>query len=356
MIMTVMEAGQLPLCRDPAAWTAPEMHACGDWIVELTADDVRELRAAAAETARRGLQIADIERSDFPLPRLGSKLSGLQQEVVHGRGFVLIRGLPVAAMSREEIARVYFGLGTWFGEAVPQNAKGHVLGHVKDIGHDPHNPLHRVYATNYRHLFHTDSCDIIGLLCLQPAKSGGLSSIASSTSIYNEMARRRPDLAEVLTQPFQVDRKGEIPAGKGPTYGLAVFHHYGGYLTTIYARDFIEAAQRFDHVPRLTKSQIEAMDLLDDLAASEKFRLDMDFRPGDVQFLHNHQILHARTAYEDYPEPERKRHLLRLWLSAPNGRPLPPVFAERYGEVAVGSRRGGIRVPGATLSAPLEAE
>jgi len=131
---------------------------------------------------------------------------------------------------------------------------------------------------------------------------------------------------------------------------------WGGRLTTVYARDFIQAAQRFKHVPRLTGLQIEAMDLLDELAASDTFRLDMDFQPGDIQFLHNHQILHARTAYEDYPEPERKRHLLRLWLSAPNGRELPAALAARYGEVTVGKVRGGIRVPGQTLRAPLEAE
>jgi hypothetical protein len=191
---------------------------------------------------------------------------------------------------------------------------------------------------------------------LQPAKSGGRSAIASSTSIYNAMVRSRPDLVRELEQPFHLDRKGEIPAGQGPTYPLAIFHHLAGQLITVYARDFIQAAQRFEHVPRLTGRQVEAMDLLDALAASDPFRFDMDFQPGDIQFLHNHQILHARTAFEDYPEPERKRHLLRLWLSVPNGRELPAALAARYGEVTVGKIRGGIRVPGQTLRAPLEAE
>lgn len=338
----------------PVAWTASELRSRDDWIVHLDGADIAELIAAA--DASRQTSLVNLRQDDFPLPHLGPKLARLQQEVVHRRGFVLVRGLPVHEWTRETIARIYFGIGTYFGDAVSQNAQGHVLGHVKDIGHNPHNPEHRVYATNYRHLFHTDSCDIVGLLCLQPAKRGGQSCIASSTSIYNEMLRCRPDLVRVLEQPFHVDRKGEIPEGKGPTYELAVFHHCGGHLTTVYARDFIQAAQRFDHVPRLTDTQIEAMDMLDNLAASDDFRLDMDFQPGDIQFLHNHQILHARTAYEDHPEPERKRHLLRLWLSARNGRPLPAAFAERYGEIEVGTIRGGIHVPGQKLTAPLDAE
>ncbi len=346
----------LPLYPGPAAWTAEEMRRRDDWIVPLTPSDVAELRGAAADSARRGVALTEITPAAFPLPGLGAKLTETLDQVVNGRGFALLRGLPVADMDRAEAARVYLGLGAWLGAPVPQNAMGHILGHVTDLGVDPTDPKNRVYQTSYRHLFHTDSCDIVCLLCLQPAKRGGQSAIASSTALYNEIARRRPDLAEVLARPFHLDRKGEIPAGKGPTYPLAVFHHCAGRMTAIYARDFIEAAQRFDHVPRLTAEQIEAMDLLDDLAASDRFRLDMDFQPGDVQVLHNHQILHARTAYEDWPEPERRRHLLRLWLSARQGRPLPPGFAERYGEIAVGRVRGGIRVPGARLVAPLEAE
>jgi hypothetical protein len=330
------------------------MRLNNDWITRLESTDIEELESAV--NASRDVPIVSLTRNDIVLPSLGLKLEKLRRDVVDGRGFVLIRGLPVSEFDRETVARMYYGIGAWFGDPVPQNAAGHLLGHVKDIGQDPSNPEHRVYATNFRHLFHTDSCDIVGLLCLQPAKSGGQSAIASSTSLYNKMASIRPDLAEILGQPFPVDRKGEIPAGKGPTYEIAIFHHFAERLTTVYARDFIEAAQRFDHIPRLTELQIEAMDMLDALAASDEFRLDMDFQPGDIQFLHNHQILHSRTSYEDYTEPELKRHLLRLWLSAPKGRQLPSAFAERYGEIEVGKLRGGVRVPGQTLLAPLEAE
>jgi hypothetical protein len=338
----------------PAAWTSTQMRLRDDWIAPLESSEIEELHKAVRQS--HDTPIVSLTQNDFALPNLGPKLQRLRQDVTHGRGFVLIRGLPVREFDRETLARMYYGIGTWFGDAVPQNAAGHLLGHVKDIGHDPLNPEHRVYATNFRHLFHTDSCDIVGLLCLHPAKSGGLSALASSTSLYNEMARSRPELAGALAQPFHVDRKGEIPAGKEPFYEMAIFHHCADYLTTIYARDFIETAQRFAVVPQLTQLQLEAMNMLDELAGSDEYRLDMDFRPGDIQFLHNHQILHARTKFEDFPEPARKRHLLRLWLSTPNGRKLPPVFAERYGDVEVGKVRGGVRVPGQTLHAPLDVE
>jgi hypothetical protein len=339
----------------PSAWYGREFVDSQEWIHVFTKPEIAELTRAVAHVRQRRLPIEQISRDDFVLPRLGPLLQRIQDDVVNGRGFVLFRGLPVERVTRAEAATAYWGIGLYFGWPVSQNAKGHLLGHVRDIGLDPNDPNHRIYATSARHLYHTDSCDIVGLLCLRPAKLGGSSSIASSVTIYNEMLAARPDLVEALEQPFFVDRKGEIPAGKGPHYRMAVFHRHAGYLTTIYARDFIECAQRFDDVPPLTPQQVEALDMLDALAGRDDVRLDMQLRPGDIQFLHNHQLLHARTAYEDYPEPERKRHLLRLWLAPPNGRPLPAVFAERYGGVEPG-RRGGIRVPGMKLNVPLEAE
>ncbi len=340
----------------PAAWYGPDLARSTDWVHNLSNAEIAEIDTAVAAVGRRGLAIADIAREDFPLPSFGQTLTRIQHEVVNGRGFVLLRGLPVHRYTREEAATAYWGIGTYFGWAVPQNAKGHVLGHVKDLGNDPSNPEQRIYTTNARQQYHTDSCDIVGLLCLKPAKSGGLSSIASSVTVHNEMLDTRPELVRVLAEPFHVDRKGEIPTGKKPFYRLAVFHYYSGYLTTIYARSFIEAAQRFKDVPRLTPEQIQAMDTLDALADDLRLRLDMMLEPGDMQFLHNHQILHSRTAFEDHSEPDRKRHLLRLWLSPANGRPLPPSFAERYGTVDVGPGRGGIRVPGVPRTVLLEAQ
>jgi Taurine catabolism dioxygenase TauD, TfdA family len=341
--------------RGPAAWYRADMERSEKWRHHLAPTEIHEIDIAVRDCVGRGVPLQDIGRDDFPLPTLGPILESCLSQVVSGRGFVLLKGLPVREKSRRWAATAFWGIGTYFGHAVSQNAKGHLLGHVRDIGHDPTNPEHRLYATRARHLFHTDSCDIVGLLCLHPAKRGGLSSVASSVTIFNDLLADRPDLVQQLAGPFYVDRKGEIPEGKAPYYQMAVFHRDGDTLTTIYARDFIEGAQRFPEVARLTGRQREALDALDALANREDIRLDMQLEMGDMQFLHNHTMLHARTAYEDHPEPERKRHLLRLWLAPPNGRPLPEVFAERYGSVTPGAR-GGIRVPGTVPFAPLEPE
>lgn len=337
---------------DPALWYRADYDQSRNWIVELRHRQVLELEHAVEATS--DLPIVELNRERFELPGLGKTLHHIRTTLIHGRGFSLIRGLPVLDWDRERSARAFYGLGCHLGIPVPQNASGHLLGHVRDLGLDHNDPVNRVYQTRYRQLFHTDSTDIVGLLCLHAARTGGENSICSSTTIYHEITKRRPDLLQVLCQPFHVDRKGEVPEGKSETYEMAVFYPQGGHVTCMYARDFIEAAQRHTHVPRLRREQIEAMDLVDELAASDAIRLDMDFEPGDMQFLHNHQVLHARTSYHDWPEPERKRHLLRLWLATPDGRTLPRDFEERYGKIEPGKPRGGIRVPGSILQAPLE--
>jgi len=337
---------------DPAVWYRADWEQCDDWIIELTEKEIRELKNAVSLS--QAVPIVEMSACSFTLPSLASRIRKLRNELIHGRGFGVLRGLPVYEWDRESLARAYYGIGCHLGVPVSQNAQGHLLGHVYDLGLDPMDPVNRVYQTNYRQLFHTDSTDIVGLLCLQPARSGGQSSICSSSTIYHEIAERRPDLLKVLCQRFHIDRKGEIPQGEDETYEMAVFYPDEERVTCIYARDFIDAAQRHSHVAPLTTEQVDALNLMDELAASGDLRLDIDFLPGDIQFLHNHQILHARTSYEDWPEPERRRHLLRLWLSTEDGRSLPADFEARYGKIEQGQPRGGISVPGATLQAPLE--
>src|SRR5207253_1844906 len=171
------------------------------------------------------------------------------------------------------------------------------------------NPSLRGYATAERQNFHIDRCDVVALLCLRRAKSGGLSAITSSMTLHNVMAARRPDLLERLYQPVPVDRRGEVPEGKAPFYEAPVFNSYQGNVSVLYSRLHIGSAQRFPEARRLTEADFEALDMLQELAADPELRLDMSFMPGDMQFLHNHTILHARSEYEDWPEPERQRHL-----------------------------------------------
>jgi hypothetical protein len=226
---------------------------------------------------------------------------------------------------------------------------------VKDSGLSSQDPNVRIYQTRERQNYHTDSCDVVGLLCLHPAKSGGLSSLVSSLTIFNEMRKRRPDLARLLFKRIETDRRGEVPAGEKPFFCIPVFNWHSGLLSAVYQRSYIESARRFPDVPPLTPEQIEALDLFDKLANDPALHFRMELQAGDLQLVHNHTLLHDRTAFEDWPEPERKRHLLRLWLAPKTARPLPPVFAERFGSVVPG-QRGGVVVPGTCYTIPWEAD
>jgi hypothetical protein len=334
---------------DPAAWTKEEMTASDEWIYHLTDEDIADLDAAIRGIEARGMDIIDITKENFPLPVLGKSLALIREELLDGRGFVLLRGFPVRNYSRAQAAAAFFGIGQHFGRAISQNKKGHVLGHVKKLTDADYNQqTHanvRGYQTNVNQRFHADSCDVVGLLCLHPSKSGGLSSIVSSVTVHNTMMERRPDLAAELAGEIYFDRRGEVPEGKDPWYILPVFNYDNGYFTCRYGRQYIDSTQRFEQVPRTTPAQKEALDMMDALLA--ELKMDMEFRQGDMQFLYNHVTLHARTAYEDWPEPERKRHLLRLWLTTDGARPIPPVLAERT---------GGIILKDTRLKAPLEAE
>lgn len=340
----------------PGAWYGRDMAASDVWIRDFSASELAEIEHAVDAVRRSGVALADLTPAAFPLPTLGPYLRRLLGELLEGRGFVLLRGLPVGRWSREEQASAYLGLGSWLGRFRSQNAKGHLLGHVKDLGLDIRDPAVRYYQTSRGLEYHTDSVDIVGLLCLQSAKSGGESYIASSMTVYNEVLRRRPDLIPALFEPFPTDRRGEVPEGMQPWFDIPIYHRHAGRLSCIYVRQYIESAQEhFPRARRLTEAQYEAMDLMDELCNDAGVHLAMDFRPGDVQLLHNHQILHSRADFENWPQPERHRHLLRLWLAPPEARPLPAVFAPRYGSVVPGER-GGIRVKGTTPRVPLEAE
>jgi hypothetical protein len=338
-----------------AAWYGPEMVTRTDWQMPLSPAEIAEVESATKALAARDADIATITAGDFPLPTLGARLKArVGGEVLNGRGFLLLRGLPVERWTMRESATAFYGLGAHLGSARSQNGKGHVLGHVQDLGLDVNDPNVRIYQTHERQTYHTDSCDIVGLLCLKTAQSGGLSALVSSTTIFNEMRRTRPDLLELLFQPIATDRRGEVPEGKKPYFEIPVFNWHKGFLTAIYQRQYVDSAQRFADAPRLTPAQIEALDMFDALTNDPRLHLFMEFKPGDVQLVHNHTMLHDRTAFVDWPEPERRRHLLRLWLAADHARPLPPVFAQRYGSVEIGDR-GGIIVRGTKLHAPLEA-
>ena len=340
----------------PSAWYGPELASRDDWIVKLAPEDHAEIDRSMAAFQASGAPLAAISPKTFPLPRLAPRLAAVLGELLEGRGFALLRGLEVGRYSREQAAIAYMGLGSYLGTPRSQNAKGHLLGHVADLGLKVEDPNVRYYQTSRRLEYHTDSVDIVGLLCLRTARSGGESFIVSSVTCYNEMLKRRPDLLPRLFDAFPTDRRGEVPEGMLPWFDIPVFHWHAGRLSAIFSSEYIESAQaRFPQARRLTPAHQEALELLRALVNDPALHLSMEFRPGDMQFLHNHQILHARNDFVNWPEPERHRHLLRLWLCPPQGRPLPESFAPRYGSVRPGDR-GGIIVPGTRFTVPLQPE
>jgi len=329
-----------PEVEDRSAWYGPDLAKCDDWIEWLSETEIAEVEYALRQLDARRIDATSITAEDVPLPTLALRLQRLLDEVLNGRGFVLIRALPVERWTKREAATAFLVIGVHLGNLRRQNAEGHLLGHVRDMGRSSDNPNTRIYQTRERQTHHTDSCDVVGLLCLKAAKSGGLSSLVSSTTIFNEMRRRRPDLLRVLLEPIETDRRGEVPEGSKPYFTIPVFNYHDGLVSAIYQRQYIESARRFPDVAPLSPLQIEALDLLDELANDPKLNLMMELQPGDIQLVHNHTILHDRTAFEDYPEPERKRHLLRLWLAPPGARSLPEVYAERFGSITPGDRGG----------------
>ena len=334
------------------AWKGPDLVKDPvKWSLDLTPDEIDDLDKAIAALVDK--PIVDITKADAPLPHLAPRLAAARETILHGHGFMVIKGFPIERYSLEQSARAFWAVGTHMGTPVSQNAKGHVLGHVRDLNFDPNIPSARGYQSNARLPYHCDAGDIVALLSVKTSKSGGLSSLVSSVALYNAMAERRPHLARVLMQPSYRDRRDEIPANRKPWFPMPIFNHYEGRMLTNFVRSGIRKAQRFDAVPRITEAQEEAFDCLDALAESPEFHLSIKFSPGDMQFVSNHTILHSRTAFEDWPEPENKRHLLRLWLACAGGPALPAVYEEQQG-FDVDGRPPGINCPGGMPSADVE--
>jgi hypothetical protein len=311
-----------PPQRTPAAWTGAQMAseaARAAWTWCLSPAELDELDAATRAASAGGVDLARMRRTDFPLPTLAARLERLRIELLDGRGFALLRGVPIERYSRAEAATLFMGVGAHLGHARSQNAKGHVLGHVCDLGLSSADPNVRIYQTRERQTFHTDSCDVVGLLCLREAQRGGDSLLVSALALYNEMHARRPDLLARLLRPMAHDRRGEVPAGQLPFFMIPVFSWFAGRLTVFYQRQYFDSAQRFAAAPRLAAEDVEALDLFDALANDPRLHLAMRLAPGDLQSVHNHTMLHAA----------------------------------RYGSLEIGDR-GGIVVPGTRLNAPLE--
>jgi hypothetical protein len=285
------------------------------YVHELSAEHVAEIEAALAHAEAHVADVLDITRDLFPLPTLGPVLAGLTDELINGRGVVLLRGLPVERCSKDRSAAMYWGIGTHVGDPWPQNAKGHLLGDVTDQGKAVDDPTSRGNEIGgVRFPFHSDGSDLVGLLCLDPGLRGGASLVANVVTIHNEMVRDEPELAAELYGSFPYDFRGEqAPGGRG-WYEVPIFTRRRDRLFARYIRPYIEASRRHRDAPAISPAARAAMDRLDELCADPQFHVSMTMRPGDVQLVNNYHVLHARDAYEDDRAAGRIRHLKRLWL------------------------------------------
>jgi len=312
----------------PAAWRGSHWEMDRSWVYTLDAAAIDELQSALRDVTESGRDLFRIDPQHFPIPAFAETRSRILADVEGGRGFALIRGLPVAGCSDDEAATLFWGLGVYLGTPEPQDAAGNLIHHVRDTGRDLSQDDIRKYQTNQDIPFHNDGSDIFLLLCLRKAKSGGRSRLVSSTAVFNEIVRGRPDLAEVLQQPFDFDARGQQLEGEPRAQRVPIYNYHEGRLSTVHKRFYIDLAQRFPEVPPLTAEQIEALDLFDEIAAEPGMCFEFDMQPGDILAASNYDVLHCRTAFEDHEAPtRRRRHMMRLWLTIPNGRPLPPVFA-----------------------------
>ena len=319
----------------PSAWLAPVMAADPQWRIAFSPSQQAEIRAALESARARGHRLVDIGIDTFPLPGLTRLLAEVGQELYCGRGFVLLRGFPVSGLSIEDAELMFCGLCVHLGMPVSQNARKEFFAQITDNG-PPSNGFARGYATNREARFHIDLTDVVGLLCLRQAKAGGISRIASSITILNAMIAERPDLLPILMAGFQWDRRYENAPDESPIGPkIPVFSACNGVWTCRYNRSFIESAFRRQNqaVPALA---VEAFDFIDAAALRPENMLEMDFQPGDIQLLSNDTVLHARTEFQDHPEPDRKRLLLRAWLQMANPRPLANSETLRHAFVQYG--------------------
>ena len=324
----------------PGAWRSADMEADTSWVMELETRDIDEIDAALRALNDRGTQIP-FSRADFPLQNLAERLDDIPAALEDRQGFVVVRALPRERYSSEDCASIYWGIATHLGQPVSQNRKGELICHVRDEGRSLKDPDARGYQTTAKLEFHCDllPVDVLGLFCLRTAKSGGASYLVSSLSVHNVMLDEHPDLLDALYEPFHADWRGDQPDGETPWYTNPLYSYFDGKLTSRVTTRFVfDSVTRFGDELALSERQSAALDAVHKIAARPDMQLAIGFEEGDMQFVNNHMILHARGEYEDHEDPALKRHLMRMWIALPPGRrrALAPDLAHRYAHVEAG--------------------
>ncbi|MGZ5846202.1 MAG: TauD/TfdA family dioxygenase [Ramlibacter sp.] len=331
----------------PRGWTAEDARRDTTWIQRLNAEEVSGFDAALAHAKAAGKPWLQMTAEDFPLPEPARAALKRAFAAAQGRwGMCLLKGFPVDRWSEDDAKLAYWSMGLHAGVARTQNPKSQYMNDVRDEGavYKAANGQSRGYNTKAGLDFHMDSGDIVGLLCRRTAMSGGESLVASTIAVAQELGRRRPDLLELLKQPFHHHYQGSQDPLQPPYYACPIIGSDPEHFTMRVNRKNIVAAQRdFPELPRVTEQQWEAIDLLEEIMGDPRWCFRMQLEQGDLQLVNNYVIVHSRTPFEDFAEPDRKRHLLRLWLAVPDSQPLPADWAEYFIDTRPGSVRGGLR-------------
>ncbi len=315
-----------------------------DWAVSLTAVHLMELQSAVTAFEATARPFETMVKADFPLPGMSPLLHQSLHDLEGGPGFALLRGIPVEGWTEDQCRIAYWGMGLHLGHAEAQDGERRRLHDVRDTGmRFGESRTVRYFQTRQEIIFHNDGADIVALLCVKAARQGGETCVVSAVTVFNEILRRRPDLAMVLQQDFHWDTRGQRLDG-AKVQVMPIYMWHGGHLCANY-KPYIRTAQDFPEVPRLRDEQIEAMELLEAITNEPGMALTFDLEPGDMLMANNHVTFHSRTAFEDHEDPAVKRHLMRLWLTIPNGRPLPPQYenSREYGETYARRMLGSMR-------------
>ena len=308
-----VDPGSLTPLELQCEWTSGGLR--DRYVFEFTDEHRAELDAALLHAEKACDDVLDITRDSFPLPTLGVELTRLADDLINGAGVVLLRGVDVARYGKARASSIYWGVGAHLGHPWPQNAKGHLLGDVTDQGKAADDPTSRGNEIGgIAFPFHSDGSDLVGLFCLDAGARGGASVVANVVTIHNELVRTAPELAAELYAPFVYDLRGEQAPGGKPWYTMPIFSRCDDRLFVRYIRPYIESARRHADAPRPSERAREAMDRVDAMCADPEFHVSMTMQPGDMQFVNNYHVLHAREAYEDDRATGRIRHLKRLWL------------------------------------------
>ncbi|HEY0295465.1 MAG TPA: TauD/TfdA family dioxygenase [Bordetella sp.] len=328
-----------------SGWTSQQATEDASWTQRLSPAAVQGFDVALRHAKATGKALLDMEQADFPLPAVSRQALDLALQATQGPwSMCLLKGFPVDRWSEADVRLAYWGMGLYLGVARTQNRASDILNDVRDAGGSYKTTNGRGYNTNAELDFHCDSCDVVALLCRRTAKEGGASKVVNSRALVAEFGRRRPDLPAVLRQPFYYSYQGAQDPVQPPYYSIPLLGAESAPFAFRINRKNVAAAQRdFDTVPRLSLAQTEALDLIDTLLEDPSLCYSMWLEKGDLQLLNNYNVVHSRTRFVDFEDPDQKRHLLRLWLAVPISQRLPDDWAPYYGDNRAGAVRGGLR-------------